>query len=120
MITKNAPDISSEQPVPGFEGPEKTLEIWFKTPKNPLKKYDFERVPFSHQGDASSPLPTNVSVDSDGTWTYAKSWLRSVPVASWQEMLNLVKAQILSSVSNEHCDAYLLRFAPSLVLTPMY
>jgi S-adenosylmethionine decarboxylase len=35
--------------------------------------------------------------------------LRVVPRPVWEEMLAIVKCQVLSVVNNEHVDAYLLR-----------
>lgn len=66
-----------------FEGPEKLLEIWF----------------------APSPaeLP-DASASADG-----KFGLRKVPRAVWEEMLDIVKCKILSSVEGHEMDAYLLR-----------
>eukprot|EP01087_Luapelamoeba_hula_P002120 TRINITY_DN1185_c0_g1_i2.p1 TRINITY_DN1185_c0_g1~~TRINITY_DN1185_c0_g1_i2.p1 ORF type:complete len:389 (+),score=69.13 TRINITY_DN1185_c0_g1_i2:434-1600(+) len=61
-----------------FEGPEKLLEVWF----GPM---DDEQI--------------------DGT---TKSGLRTVARAVWDEMLSLVKCQVLNVISNEHFDAYLL------------
>lgn len=61
-----------------FEGPEKLLEIWFSPNKNAL------------------PL----SAAHDG--------LRSVPRTQWEEMLDIVKCKVLSTVSSSEMDAYLL------------
>lgn len=55
-----------------FEGPEKTVEIWFRPGKD------------------------------------SKS-LRQVDTKFWEQILQLVQAQILSVVRNESADAYLLR-----------
>ncbi|KAI5780804.1 S-adenosylmethionine decarboxylase [Geopyxis carbonaria] len=61
-----------------FEGPEKLLEVWF-TP---------------------SPELLPASAQPDG--------LKSVPEERWKEMLDIVRCKVLSTVRNEHVDAYLL------------
>lgn len=61
-----------------FEGPEKLLEIWFAQDKNSLP----------------------ASAIHDG--------LRSVPRVHWEEMLDIVKCKVLSTVSSSEMDAYLL------------
>jgi S-adenosylmethionine decarboxylase len=66
-----------------FEGPEKLLEIWF-TPS-----------PADVQG-ASSTI--------DG-----KHGLRRVDRSVWEDMLGVVKCQVLSVVEGTETDAYLLR-----------
>jgi S-adenosylmethionine decarboxylase len=66
-----------------FEGPEKLLEIWF------------------------APSPADVpgaSVTTDG-----KHGLRKVKRSVWEDMLAMVKCQILSVVEGSEIDAYLLR-----------
>ncbi len=66
-----------------FEGPEKLLEIWF------------------------TPSPTDVpgvSPTIDG-----KHGLRKVDRSVWEDMLAVVKCQILSVVEGTEMDAYLLR-----------
>jgi len=59
-------------PITGFEGPEKRLEI------------DFKSNPESLVG------------------------LRAITAPKWQEMLNYVKATIISQTNNEYFDAYVL------------
>lgn len=61
-----------------FEGPEKLLEVWF-TPSPQL-------------------LPTTAQPDG----------LKSVPEDTWKAMLDIVRCKVLSTVRNEHVDAYLL------------
>ncbi|KAI9825743.1 MAG: spermidine resistance protein [Phylliscum demangeonii] len=61
-----------------FEGPEKLLEVWF-----------------SPSADA---LPASA----------APGGLKAVPAAEWKEMLDLVNCKVLSVMSSEHVDAYLL------------
>lgn len=61
-----------------FEGPEKLLEVWF--------------------APSPSALP-------DGTH---EKGLLSVPSKTWEGMLDLVHCKVLSVVSSDHMDAYLL------------
>ncbi|KAF8537067.1 S-adenosylmethionine decarboxylase [Trichophaea hybrida] len=61
-----------------FEGPEKLLEVWF-TPSPEL-------LPMSAQPDG----------------------LKSVSEDTWKAMLDIVRCKVLSTVRNEHVDAYLL------------
>lgn len=67
-----------------FEGPEKLLEIWFAPSA-------------AHVPDATS---------AEG----GKSGLRAVSKDIWEEMLNIVKCKVLSSVEGIEMDAYLLRW----------
>ncbi|KAI0256202.1 S-adenosylmethionine decarboxylase [Lactifluus subvellereus] len=74
-----------------FEGPEKLLEIWF------------------------APSPADVpdaSVTIDG-----KHGLRKVKRSVWEDMLSMVKCQILSVVEGSEMDAYLLSES-SLFVSP--
>ena len=66
-----------------FEGPEKLLEIWF------------------------APSPAHVPGAS--TEHSGRIGLRSVPRSVWEEMLAIVKCQVLSTIEGEDMDAYLLR-----------
>lgn len=61
-----------------FEGPEKLLEVWF----------------------APSPSALPVGAKENG--------LLCVPSKTWEAMLDLVHCKVLSVVSSEHMDAYLL------------
>ncbi|KAI0030776.1 S-adenosylmethionine decarboxylase [Vararia minispora EC-137] len=65
-----------------FEGPEKLLEIWF------------------------APSPAHVLGAS--TNVNDRVGLRKVPRAAWEDMLAIVKCQVLSVVEGEEIDAYLL------------
>jgi S-adenosylmethionine decarboxylase len=68
---------------PPFEGPEKLLELWF------------------------APSPADVpgaSATIDG-----RHGLRKVKRSIWEDMLEMVKCQILSVVEGSEMDAYLLR-----------
>ena len=62
----------------GFEGPEKLIEIWFKPPMSTLDQ----------------------QTRSMG--------LRAVDRSHWEDMLKIVRCQVLSVISNDECDAYLL------------
>ncbi|KAI0081874.1 S-adenosylmethionine decarboxylase [Panus rudis PR-1116 ss-1] len=75
-------DHEDHQPAGPFEGPEKLLEIWF------------------------APSPAQVPGASSST--DGKFGLRSVPRASWEAMLDVVKCKILSVIEGQEMDAYLL------------
>jgi S-adenosylmethionine decarboxylase len=64
----------------GFEGPEKLIEIWFAPP-----------------------------VKSDQEVPSVPDLRRQVDRQTWEAMLDIVRCKILSVISNEHADAYLLR-----------
>ncbi|KAI9327412.1 adenosylmethionine decarboxylase [Zopfochytrium polystomum] len=116
----------------GFEGPEKLLEIWFQKPSAIPKNITL--VPEPH-GLLSSRDPSpvssllsgrsesNESFDSGvaslsstapagGEVPPISSWnltgLRTVDRAIWEDMLAIVKCQVLNVIRNECCDAYLL------------
>ncbi|VDC01682.1 unnamed protein product [Peniophora sp. CBMAI 1063] len=74
-----------------FEGPEKLLEIWF------------------------APSPAHVPGAS--TAERGRIGLRSVPRSVWEDMLAIVKCQVLSMVEGEDMDAYLLSES-SLFISP--
>lgn len=61
-----------------FEGPEKLLEIWFSPDEDTLPR--------------TSPV----------------EGLRAVPRCNWEEMLDIVKCKVLSTLSSSSMDAYLL------------
>jgi len=71
----------------GFEGPEKLIEIWFKPPQEKLDELnDLDSV-------------------EGNTTGYG---LRAVKREVWDDMLTIVRAQVLSVTSNQFQDAYLL------------
>ncbi|KAG6820886.1 hypothetical protein H0H93_010230 [Arthromyces matolae] len=76
-------DVPSDDPQGPFEGPEKLLEIWFSP--------SADVVP-----DAAFP-------DDAG-----RTGLRKVHRKVWEEMLSIVKCQVLSFVQGDQMDAYLL------------
>eukprot|EP00467_Chlorarachnion_reptans_P019486 CAMPEP_0114500392 /NCGR_PEP_ID=MMETSP0109-20121206/7938_1 /TAXON_ID=29199 /ORGANISM="Chlorarachnion reptans, Strain CCCM449" /LENGTH=364 /DNA_ID=CAMNT_0001678047 /DNA_START=255 /DNA_END=1349 /DNA_ORIENTATION=+ len=63
-----------------FEGPEKVLELWFAP----------------------------VDSDANDKKTAPEKGLRAIERKVWEKMLNLVKCQVISTIGNEHLDAYLL------------
>ncbi|KAG6864873.1 hypothetical protein C0991_006640 [Blastosporella zonata] len=73
----------TDDPQGPFEGPEKLLEIWFKPSANDVP-------------DAATP-------DRSG-----RTGLRKVDRKVWEEMLDIVKCQVLSVIQGDEMDAYLL------------
>ncbi|KAJ3353919.1 spermidine resistance protein [Entophlyctis luteolus] len=117
----------------GFEGPEKLLEIWFRP--NPNYKYgpngeslrptspvsslnDSVHSSFSEQcspcltADSDDSCSDNehrsASQETERSALPEKSGLRIVPRPVWEEMLDIVKCKVLSTLHNAHADAYLL------------
>lgn len=83
-------DILADTSPGPFEGPEKLLEIWFASSKD--------------------ELPTGVrGVRTDGEVREAQVGLRRVPREVWEDMLRIVRCQVLSVIEGEEIDAYLLR-----------
>ncbi|KDQ57575.1 hypothetical protein JAAARDRAFT_35268 [Jaapia argillacea MUCL 33604] len=74
-------NVDSPTSVP-FEGPEKLLELWF------------------------APFPS--ALPDFSTATHGRFGLRKVRRALWEEMLAIVKCQVLSVVEGDEIDAYLL------------
>jgi len=70
--------ITDDDGHPYFEGPEKLLEVWFKSSRS--------------------------EVDPDNN----RWGLRSVDRKVWDEMLGLVQCQILNTLSNDYMDSFLL------------
>lgn len=90
-------DILADTSPGPFEGPEKLLEIWF--------------------APSADELPQDAQPSRRGL-TYRepqqgdkKAWqgLRQVPRETWEEMLRIVRCQVLSVIEGEEVDAYLLR-----------
>ncbi|CAG8438013.1 6824_t:CDS:10 [Ambispora gerdemannii] len=72
-----------------FEGPEKLLEVWF--------------------GASPAIAIKNRNHDYSGNDNRSKRiGLRQVKTQFWKEMLEIVKCQIISVISNDYVDAYLL------------
>ncbi|KAG8999965.1 spermidine resistance protein [Tulasnella sp. JGI-2019a] len=78
-----------------FEGPEKLLEIWF--------------APSAHDVQRDDDL-----MDDKG---FRRGGLRRVKREEWEEMLAIVKCQVLSVVEGREMDAYLLSES-SLFVSP--
>ena len=133
--TTPTPFLSHQSPpsgvtLSGFEGPEKLLEIWFSSSSRP-------ESPDSGLG-SGPPSPTMTAASLVGRINshhhnnsesnpYEDRWyvdnnnenngdLRVVPREVWDDMLAIVKAQVLSTVYNEYADAYLLRWLLPLVI----
>jgi hypothetical protein len=81
-----------DEPHCPFEGPEKLLEIWFKP--------SAEDVPDA--ADAGRGLKTG---------------LRKIDRQVWEQMLDIVKCQVLSVIEGAEMDAYLLR---SVLIIPYF
>jgi S-adenosylmethionine decarboxylase len=81
-------DANPEQQLSllGFEGPEKLIEVWFKPPQEKLNELN--------------------DLDLEGS-THGYG-LRTVEKEIWDDMLTVVRAQVLSVTSNQYQDAYLL------------
>ncbi|KAJ2715104.1 spermidine resistance protein [Coemansia spiralis] len=77
-----------------FEGPEKLLEMWFAAGPESAQ----------HIGQGAQ-LGSDEDQDE---FSELRSGLRRVPRAIWREMLDLVHCQVLSTLSNEYVDSYLL------------
>lgn len=85
-LINDSSSIDEDSTSGPFEGPEKLLEIWF------------------------APTPPTVN-DDDGAHdaASARTGLRTVPRAVWEDMLDIVKCKVLSVVVGREMDAYLLR-----------
>ncbi|TPX59892.1 adenosylmethionine decarboxylase [Powellomyces hirtus] len=117
-----------QQTLCGFEGPEKVLEIWFRPvngKESPIHNQrsniarDIESLSGSDVSvddideivDCARPehdYPVDVFQDEEGQWQYRRSGLRLVSRAVWEDMLAIVKCQVLNVIQNECEDAYLL------------
>lgn len=62
----------------------------------------------SNVSDSSTPLAGFEGPEKLIEIWFANARLRAVDLSVWEAMLSLVKCQILSSVHNQFCDAYLL------------
>ena len=79
-MTYNGDMTSTTAP---FEGPEKLLEIWF--------------------------APSPDAIPGSSTTIGDRSGLRKVSRQVWEDMLAIVKCQVLSFIGGSEIDAYLLR-----------
>ncbi|KAF9575603.1 spermidine resistance protein [Mortierella alpina] len=90
---------NDNQEAGSFEGPEKLLEIWFGP------------APYLLQGIRTIPAelqPANGSDLDDSVEGSNRYGLRIVPKPIWDEMLAIVKCQVLNSIQNDCMDAFLL------------
>lgn len=101
-----------------FEGPEKLLEVWFAPSPHTLPRGeaaslnrpgksrplrgDEDAVGGSRRGDESG----SAGKVTDGVVEW--QGLRAVPRSVWEEMLAVVKCQVLSVIEGSEVDAYLL------------
>jgi S-adenosylmethionine decarboxylase len=93
-----APDLASS-PGP-FEGPEKLLEIWFAPSSDAACSAASSHASSSRLRQRSDVPGASPTSNFGG--------LRRVPRAIWEEMLDIVKCKVLSTVEGEDLDAYLL------------
>ncbi|KAG0306313.1 spermidine resistance protein [Dissophora globulifera] len=84
------------QEAGSFEGPEKLLEIWFGP------------APYLLQGIRTIPDEFQSSKTDDSLIGSDRYGLRIVPKPVWDEMLAIVKCQVLNSIQNDCMDAFLL------------
>ncbi|KAJ3157628.1 spermidine resistance protein [Geranomyces variabilis] len=119
-------ETEGHQTLCGFEGPEKVFEIWFRPvngKESPVRRRDISRdVENLSESEVSiddveeivdcarphHDYPVDVFQDDDGQWQYRRSGLRLVNRSVWEEMLSIVKCQVLNVIQNECEDAYLL------------
>ncbi|KAG0340895.1 spermidine resistance protein [Podila horticola] len=85
------------QEAGSFEGPEKLLEIWFGP------------APYLLQGVRTIPDEFVKEVSEEDTLGGSDRYgLRIVPKPVWDEMLAIVKCQVLNTIQNDCMDAFLL------------
>ncbi|KAF8928591.1 adenosylmethionine decarboxylase [Dissophora ornata] len=90
-------DTTNDTQEPGsFEGPEKLLEIWFGP------------APYLLQGVRTIPTELQPAASDDSLGESDRYGLRIVPKPVWDEMLAIVKCQVLNSIQNDCMDAFLL------------
>ena len=94
-----------------FEGPEKLLEIWFSPSPELLKDHqDLDSSESSSTEEENAlGLPSRRRRRSHAP-VDGKTGLRVIPKPVLDKMLALVKCTVLDVISNEHVDAYLLRY----------
>ena len=102
-------EVKQDNTLSGFEGPEKLLEIWFKSnaPFGALSKISKSQIITQSYEETQSSTDEECTEASDEG--FQRQGLRRIDRDTWQDMLNSVKCQILSVLSNESSDAYLLR-----------
>ncbi|KAF9306953.1 spermidine resistance protein [Mortierella antarctica] len=85
------------QEAGSFEGPEKLLEIWFGP------------APYLLQGIRTIPDELVKDISEEDTLGGSDRYgLRIVPKPVWDEMLAIVKCQVLNTIQNDCMDAFLL------------
>ncbi|KAF9921222.1 spermidine resistance protein [Linnemannia zychae] len=85
------------QEAGSFEGPEKLLEIWFGP------------APYLLQGIRTIPTEFQTPISEEDTLGGSDRYgLRIVPKPVWDQMLAIVKCQVLNSIQNDCMDAFLL------------
>ncbi|KAI1319438.1 spermidine resistance protein [Mortierella claussenii] len=84
------------QEAGSFEGPEKLLEIWFGP------------APYLLQGIRTIPAEFQPAETDDSLEGSDRYGLRIVPKSVWDQMLAIVKCQVLNSIQNDCMDAFLL------------
>ncbi|KAG0087599.1 spermidine resistance protein [Podila epicladia] len=85
------------QEAGSFEGPEKLLEIWFGP------------APYLLQGIRTIPDEHVKEISEEDTLGGSDRYgLRIVPKPVWDEMLAIVKCQVLNTIQNDCMDAFLL------------
>ncbi|KAI9235168.1 MAG: S-adenosylmethionine decarboxylase [Podila humilis] len=85
------------QEAGSFEGPEKLLEIWFGS------------APYLLQGIRTVPDEYVKEISEEDTLGGSDRYgLRIVPKPVWDEMLAIVKCQVLNTIQNDCMDAFLL------------
>lgn len=91
--------LADSSPGP-FEGPEKLLEIWFAPSPTQLPQVTH------NLGTGLDYRPKKKQEDGE-----ERDWqgLRKVKREVWEDMLKVVKCQVLSVIEGEELDAYLLR-----------
>ena len=107
MISPKSSDIKTAS---GFEGPEKLLEIWFKSQSSDMDatEIDFDEFLSDCEKPAHHYKSSSHSLDSIH-YRYKRKGFRHIDQSAWQNILDIVQCKILSIVKNEFVDAYLLR-----------
>ncbi|KAJ9112738.1 hypothetical protein QFC22_006240 [Naganishia vaughanmartiniae] len=90
-------DILADTSPGPFEGPEKLLEIWFAPSADELPR-------------EAQPTRRGLTYRDAPEQGDKKAWqgLRRVPRETWEDMLRIVRCQVLSVIEGEEVDAYLL------------
>jgi S-adenosylmethionine decarboxylase len=106
----NAPGTTSSvlfDTSPGpFEGPEKLLEIWFAPSPQQLPKVTRKLGDgLEYRAKRKSKVVGQEAQEEEREW----KGLRRVKREIWEDMLRVVKCQVLSVIEGEEVDAYLLR-----------